>query len=46
MQDDKNKQNNQIVAADQTRTSTDGILAGISKNVGVKKDNLDSTVRQ
>ena len=45
LQDYRNNQNLRVVAVGETRTSTDVILAGISKNVGAKKENLDSTVR-
>ena len=44
-QDNKNTQNYRVVAVDQTRTSTDVILAGFTRDVDAKRTNLDTTVR-
>ena len=44
-QDNKNTQSYKIVAVEQTRTSTDVILEGISRDAGAKRTTLDTTVR-
>lgn len=44
-QDNKNTHNYRVVAVDQTRTSTDVILAGFTRDVDAKRTNLDTTVR-
>ena len=44
-QDYRNNQNLKLIAVGETRTSTDTILSGISKNVGTRRTNLDTTVR-
>ena len=43
-QDNKNTQSYKIVAVEQTRTSTDVILEGISRDAGAKRTTLDTTV--
>ena len=44
-QDNKNTQNYRVIAVDQTRTSTDVILSGFTRDVDAKRTNLDTTVR-
>ena len=44
-QDYRNTQNLKLITIGETRTSTDVILSGFSKDVGSRRTNLDTTVR-
>ena len=45
IQDYRNTQNLKLITVGETRTSTDVILSGFSKDVGARRTNLDTTVR-